>query len=81
MEMWTMQTSPNKKLKRLDSVEAVFNALGDTHDVAALAEVPYRTALNWKNLYDRLPARTYRLIQDRLAEKGYVGDDDLWGMI
>jgi len=72
---------PNKKLKRLDSVEAVFAALGDTHDVAALAEVPYRTALNWKNLYDRLPARTYRLIQDRLAEKGYVGDDDLWGMI
>ena len=81
MEMWTSHMMPNKRLKRLDSVEAVFNALGDTHKVSEIAEVPYRVALNWKNLYDRLPARTYRRIQDELAAKGYVGDDSLWGMI
>jgi len=72
---------PKHKLKRLDSVDSVFSALGSTHDVAAIAKVPYRVALNWKNLYDRLPARTYRVLQDALAEHGYVGDDGLWGMI
>lgn len=72
---------PNKKLKRLESIEAVFSVLGGTHEVSELMEVPYRVALNWKNLYDRLPARTYRRMQDKLAAEGYVGDDNLWGMV
>ena len=72
---------PNKKLKRLDSTEAVFNVLGGTHGVSEALGVPYRVALNWINLYDKLPARTYKRIQALLLEKGYVGDDDLWGMI
>ena len=81
MEMWTSHMVANKKLKKLETVEAVFSALGGTHGVCEMLNVPYRTALNWTNLYDRLPARTYRKIQNELAEKGYVGDDGLWGMI
>jgi len=72
---------PNKRLKRLDSIEAVFTALGGTHGVSEAMEVPYRVALNWINLYEKLPARTYRRMQALLSEKGCVGDDDLWGMI
>jgi len=72
---------PNKKLKRLDNIDAVFTILGGTHGVSELTEVPYRVALNWKNLYEKLPAKTYKRIQERLAANGYVGDDDLWGMI
>jgi hypothetical protein len=72
---------PNKKLKRLDSVGAVFDVLDGTRAVSEMMEVPYRTALNWKNLYRKMPARTYRAIQKALAKKGYVGDDALWGMV
>lgn len=72
---------PNKRLKQLDSVEAVFHALGGTHGVSEIAGVPYRVALNWSNLYERLPARTYVRLQRALAKKGYVGSDQLWGMV
>jgi hypothetical protein len=72
---------PNKKLKRLGTVDAVFDVLGDTKAVSEMMEVPYRTALNWKNLYRKMPAKTYRAIQRALAKKGYVGDDALWGMV
>ena len=72
---------PNKKLKRLDSVEAVFNILGGTYGVCDVTDVPYRVGLNWKNLYNRFPARTYVAIQDALRARGYIGADRLWGMI
>lgn len=73
--------TPNKRLKRLDSIDGVFKALGDTHKVSEMLSVPYRVALNWKNLYDKLPAKTYVVIQRELAKRGYVGNDALWGMV
>jgi hypothetical protein len=76
-----MDMMPNRKLKQLDSVDAVFKALGGTHGVSEITGVPYRVALNWSNLYEKLPAKTYVLIQRELSKHGYVGDDQLWGMV
>lgn len=76
-----MATAGNKRFKALRSVPEVFEALGGAEGIAQITSMNYRTVLNWRQLYDRLPAKTYLLLQGRLKRRGYIGDPGLWGML
>ena len=71
----------SKRLKALRTVSAIFDALGGTHGIVEITGFQYRTVLNWKALYGRLPAKTYLLLQGRLKREGYIGDPKCWGML
>ena len=71
----------HKRLKALRTVPAIFDALGGTHGIVEITGFQYRTVLNWRQLYDRIPAKTYLLLQGRLKRDGYIADPKCFGML
>lgn len=77
--MATAQVPP--RLKALRSTLAVFRALDGINGVAALTKCKVKTVSNWLYQYNRLPSRTYLLLQGELKRRGYIGDPKLWSMM
>jgi hypothetical protein len=64
--------------RHITSTQQVFDALGGTHRISQLTGASYTAAYNW--LTNGLPARTYLILTQALAWRGFTADPDLWGM-
>lgn len=67
-------------MKRLRTVEQVFNVLGGTDKVAAIADAQWKVAWHWRGKTKQFPAHTYLALQSALSRRGYRADDRLWSM-
>lgn len=63
----------------LKSATAIIAAIGGNGPVAELTGRKTQHVTNWKH-DGRLPANTYLILTDALAEKGYRASPELWGI-
>ena len=68
-------------IARLDSVDAVIEALGGTAAVSRLTGKKPTTIWNWRRRHQRFPAKTRDLLQSELATMGMSAPGRLWGQI
>ena len=67
-------------MKRLASAEAIFDVLGGINAVAELTGAKYVTAHRWKTV-GKFPPKTFVLLGEALAERGYQAPAELWKML
>lgn len=65
--------------KRLKSARAIITAIGGNGPVAELTGRKTQHITNWKT-EGRLPANTYLILTEALAERGYRASPELWGI-
>lgn len=67
------------ELESLDTVAAVFTALGENPGVEALTGSKPSTISMWRAT-DRFPTNTYLILQEALKAAGKAAPASLWGM-
>lgn len=73
-------TDESRQLTDLETADAVFDALGGFEAVATLTGSKYKAVVNWKSA-GAFPPKTYGVMIDALAEKGFAAPRPLWGMV
>jgi hypothetical protein len=66
-------------LENLDTVSAVFTALGENPGVEALTGSKASTISMWRAA-ERFPTNTYLILQEALRAAGKAAPASLWGM-
>ena len=69
-----------KKLDKLATANAVFEALGGINAVAELTGAKYVTAHRWRTV-GQFPPKTFVLLTDALADRGFQAPIELWKML
>jgi len=67
-------------LTKLETADAVFEALGGAEAVMALTCSKYKAVFNWKAT-GAFPPRTYVALTAALNERRYTAAARLWGMV
>ncbi len=67
------------ELENLDTVAAVFTALGENPGIAALTGSNASTISMWRAT-GRFPTNTYLILQEALKAAGKAAPASLWGM-
>jgi hypothetical protein len=70
-----------KQITLLDTVDAVIDTLGGTEQVRKITRYNETSAVPmWKNR-GKFPAKTFKVMQDALRERGFTAPPELWGMV
>lgn len=66
--------------RKIRTVVGVIDALGGNQPVAKMAKCTHKAVSNWRRPRRKLPAATYLVLKDELAELGLSAPDSLWAM-
>jgi hypothetical protein len=76
-----MAMAGTPRLTAVRTVAQLFYVLGGVQGVVEITGCRKTTVDNWLHLYDRLPAKTYLILQGALKSRGHIGDPKLWKML
>jgi hypothetical protein len=65
-------------MKRLNSAREVIEALGGIDVVMKMTGATKNGVWNWECYFDAFPARFYKLMTDKLAQKDLTAGPHLW---